>query len=250
MARRILIGMLTPSSNTVLEPVTAAMLAEFPDVSGHFARFRVTRIALDESGLAQFDMAPMLEAARLLADAKVDVICWNGTAASWLGFDVDRRLCARITQETGIAAASTVLGLQALCAAAKLTRLALVTPYTDDVQARIAAVFAGEGLSVVAERHLCISDNFAFSEVGADQLDAMVAAVAAAGPEAIVPLCTNLRAAPRVRDWEQRHGIPVLDSVAVTLWQALALCGVATERLTQWGRLLGAASGPRLRASA
>jgi maleate isomerase len=243
MARRILIGMLTPSSNTVLEPVTAAMLDELPEVSAHFARFRVTRIALDESGLAQFDMAPMLEAARLLADAKVDVICWNGTAASWLGFEVDRRLCARITAETGIAATSAVLGLQALCAAAGLTRLGLVTPYTDDVQARIAQVFAREGLEVVAERHLGISDNFAFSEVGAERLDAMAAEVAAARPQAIVPLCTNLRAAPRVRDWEGRFGVPVLDSVAVTLWHALVSCGARTDRIAGWGRLLAIAPG-------
>jgi hypothetical protein len=30
--------MLTPSSNTVLEPLTAAMLADLPDVTAHFAR--------------------------------------------------------------------------------------------------------------------------------------------------------------------------------------------------------------------
>ena len=47
--KRILLGMLTPSSNTVLEPVTQAMLAGLPEVSVHFSRFRVTEIALSSS---------------------------------------------------------------------------------------------------------------------------------------------------------------------------------------------------------
>ena len=51
---RILLGMLTPSSNTVLEPVTAAMIAGLPEVSAHFSRFPVTEIALSERALKQF----------------------------------------------------------------------------------------------------------------------------------------------------------------------------------------------------
>jgi maleate isomerase len=49
---RKLLGMLTPSSNTVLEPVTTAMLAEVPEVSAHFGRFAVTEIALSQHALA------------------------------------------------------------------------------------------------------------------------------------------------------------------------------------------------------
>ena len=33
-------GMLTPSSNTVLEPTTTAMLSGLPDVTVHFTRFK------------------------------------------------------------------------------------------------------------------------------------------------------------------------------------------------------------------
>jgi maleate isomerase len=42
---RTLLDMLTPSSNTVLEPLTSAMLADdLPDVTAHFARFPVREI--------------------------------------------------------------------------------------------------------------------------------------------------------------------------------------------------------------
>src|SRR5687767_5631971 len=97
---RVRLGMLTPSSNTVLEPMTMAMLAGLPDVTAHFARFKVTEIALSEQALAQFDDSEVLRAAELLAHAKVNVIAWNGTSASWLGFERDERLCERITAAT------------------------------------------------------------------------------------------------------------------------------------------------------
>ena len=39
MTRQVRLGMLTPSSNTALEPITRAMLAGIADVSVHFSRF-------------------------------------------------------------------------------------------------------------------------------------------------------------------------------------------------------------------
>jgi maleate isomerase len=50
MTRRRL-GMITPSSNSVLEPVTSAMLANVAGITAHFSRFRVTEIALDAAAL-------------------------------------------------------------------------------------------------------------------------------------------------------------------------------------------------------
>src|ERR1700709_2634035 len=106
------LGMLTPSSNTALEPITNAMLAGSADISVHFGRFKVTEIALSEQALKQFDDSEILRAAELLAHAKVDVIAWNGTSASWLGLDRDERLCERITAATSIAARTPAVGLR------------------------------------------------------------------------------------------------------------------------------------------
>ena len=87
------IGMLTPSSNTTLEPICSNMVCGLEKtVTMHYGRFSVTKISLEEDALSQFDTAPMMEASKLLADADVDVIAWNGTSGGWLGFDVDKRL--------------------------------------------------------------------------------------------------------------------------------------------------------------
>ena len=197
MAGRVLLGMLTPSSNTVLEPVTAAMLSGLPEVSAHFGRFRVTEIALSERALGQFDDGEILRAAELLSHAKLDCIGWNGTSSGWLGFDADQRLCQRITEATGIPACTSVLALNEIFRANGVTRFGLVSPYLDDVQQKIVANYARSGFECAAERHLGLRDNYSFSEVSADQLRAMAREVARAKPQAITIFCTNLRGAPR-----------------------------------------------------
>jgi maleate isomerase len=234
---RIRLGMLTPSSNTVLEPTTAAMLAGLPDVTAHFGRFRVTRIALATEALAQFDPAPVLQAASLLADAHMNVIAWNGTSAGWLGFDSDERLCAAITAATGARATSSVLAINDALDALGARTIGLVSPYTPDVQDRIVANYAASGRPIIAERHLNDPGNYSFAQYEEPQVAGLVREVAAARPDAIVILCTNMRGARAVPQLERELGIPVLDSIAVTLWKCLALAGVAPGRVQAWGQI-------------
>ena len=237
MKRTIRLGMLTPSSNTVLEPVTAAMLAGLPEVSAHFARFKVTEIGLSDSALGQFDDSAILAAAELLSHAKVDVIAWNGTSAGWLGFDTDEHLCRRITGATGIPAATSMLALNEVLAATGVRRLGLVTPYVAPVQDRIVANYAALGYACEADPGLGIQENFAFADVTAATLTAMIRSVAARQPDAIAVLCTNLRAAPLVAALEAELGIPIYDTVATALWKSLALAGVDPGRVSGWGGL-------------
>lgn len=241
----ILVGMLTPSSNTVLEPYTAALAAPlFPRVSVHFSRFRVTKIALDEASNSQFTLEPILQAAELLADARPDVIAWNGTSASWLGFDSDERLCAAITERTGVLATSAILGLNRLLATLGVRRLGLVTPYTSDVQSRIIANYAAAGIETVAERHSGRMDNFSFAEVSEAEIARMCREVAAARPEAIAIVCTNMRGPLIAPELEQELGIPILDSVAFTLWGCLDATGVDMLPLREFGRMFACRPAP------
>lgn len=233
------LGMLTPSSNTVLEPVTAAMLADLPGVTAHFSRFKVTEIALDRAALGQFQDAPMVAAAELLGHARVDVVTWNGTSASWLGIERDHALAARLADAAGASASTCILALFDVFRRRGIARIGLVTPYTADVQARIAAVYAENGIDVVAEDHLGIRDNFSFGTVDDATLDRQVATVAASRPDAVVVLCTNVAGGPHVARWEAETGVPVLDSVAVTLDGALRTAGSRLRLASRWGRLLG-----------
>ena len=239
MTRPVRLGILTPSSNTVLEPLSAAIIQGLPGASVHFSRFPVTEIALTPGALAQFDDAAVLRAAELLVHARVDVIAWSGTSASWLGFGADEALCARIRSVTGVPATTSVLALNDALARTGVRRLGLVTPYRGDVQARIVANYAALGIECVAERHLGLQDNFSFAEVSASQLDGMVREVAAARPDAVAVVCTNLRGAPLVAGWEAAMGVPVYDSVATALWGSLGIAGADASVIKGWGGLFG-----------
>ena len=190
---------------------------------------------MDSQALGQFDVRPQLAAADLLADARVDAIAWAGTSGGWVGLEADRRLCAAITEETGKPATTSTLALLEAFKVLGVKRYALVTPYLSDVQARIKETFSTEGLECVSERHLEDRGNFSFSEFEEPVIEAMVREVAADRPEAIAIYCTNFngtRIAPKL---EQELGIPVLDSVSITLWQAIRLAGGDPARVRDWG---------------
>lgn len=237
MDNRVLLGMLTPSSNTILEPVTSAMLSGLPDVTAHFGRFRVTEIALGDKAVGQFNDAPILEAARLLSDAHVRVIAWNGTSGGWLGLDRDRALCAAIEKATGIPGTSSVLALAEIFRLTGVTRYGLVSPYTDDVQAKIQERFLSEGFACVGERHTGESRNFNFSLLDEATIADMIRAVARNKPQAITIFCTNMRGAPLAATLEKEIGIPIYDTVATAVWSSLKIAGVPPARVKGWGRL-------------
>lgn len=231
------LGMLTPSSNTALEPATYALLRDLQGVSAHFARFPVTEITLSASALGQFDAVPIMQAAELLSHAKTDVIAWNGTSASWLGFDRDKQLAASITARTGIPATTAILALNDLLRRLGAKRIAIVTPYLEEVQAKIIENYESAGFTCVAERHAGLQDNFSFAALPAAAIEEMVLAVAAEGPDAITIICTNMDGTRLVPQIERRTGIPVIDSIACTLWGALQTAGISTAPLSPAGRI-------------
>lgn len=235
---RVRIGMLTPSSNTVLEPYTAAMLTAYGEgVSAHFSRLRVTEIAYSEASRAQFAGAQLLAAAQLLADARCHAIAWNGTSAGWLGFETDERLCDLIEGETGIPATTSMLALNQFLAAVGARTLGLVTPYLSEIQERIIANFRDIGMEVIADRRLEDRGNFSFSEYPPSVPETMIREVAAARPDIVAVICTNFRGAPVAAPLEEELGITIVDSVAITVWGAARMAGLDTRRITGWGRL-------------
>lgn len=217
------IGMITPSSNSCLEPMTYRLLAGRRDVTAHFARLPVQRIALDADSNVQFTPEAMVAAAQQLADAKVDVVVWNGTAGSWLGIDHDRDLARLITDATGIRATTSTLAMLEACRLYDVTRLGLATPYTPDVNEQIVSVYRASGIDVVADA-LGISDNESFARVPPETVAEQLRTVAP-GTDAVGVLCTNVYGAELAEPLEAELGIPVLDSVTVTLWYALLLTG-------------------------
>jgi maleate isomerase len=232
MTKRI--GVLTPSSNTVLEPETARLLAPIADsVSFHVARFPVTVISDDAQSHAQFTLARMLAAVDLLADAEMDAYLWSGTSAAWEGIETDQALVAAITERTSKPATTSTLALLEAFSALGVERYALVVPYIATIADRIVSNFRALGVDCVAIERDELTTNMDFAGVSAAEIGRRarraVTSAEATGQkaDAVVIHCTNFRGAPVVSELERELGIPVLDSVVVGLWGVLRQLDVA-----------------------
>ncbi|WP_193045712.1 maleate cis-trans isomerase family protein [Mycolicibacterium baixiangningiae] len=236
------IGMIVPSSNTALEPATSRLLADRADVTVHYTRIPVQSITLDGIGAA-FDVDTMLAAARLLADAEVDCIVWNGTAGSWLGVEHDRQICAAITEATGIRAATSTLAILQVCHDFGITALACASPYTDDVVEAIVGEYACHGVGIVSHAEWKLTDNLSFGRQTPAAVAELLLAAApkTEGAQGVALICTNVDGTTVTGEVEEALGIPVIDSIAATLWWAMELAG-ADGRITGAGRVLEQAS--------
>lgn len=236
---RVRLGMIVPSSNTVVEQETCALLAGFPGVSAHFSRFKLTaKVSTADAAAAYYGSRPMLEAASLLADCRCTVITWNASAGGIVGFDRDRRCIAELEAATGTPATTAALSVIDALRAFGARRIGLVTLNPPDVNRQVAANFAAEGFDCIATTHRSdLADNFAMSEVSPEALAQAVRECAQAQPEAIAVFGTNIRGAPVAVQLEREFCIPVVDSVTAAAWGALRRAGVDPRRLAACGRI-------------
>jgi maleate isomerase len=209
-----------------------------PDLELLATRVAVTHIDTNPASGQQFEPELMIDAARLLAHAGVDVLVWAGTSGCWLGLDHDRAIVSAIEDATGIPATSSTLALLDACHAFGASRLFLLTPYVPAVVEQITDTLAAEGLTVSGGRHLGICDNAAFGAVPMSTLQSIIGEVAGSDCHAVAVVCTNLRALPLLEaDVERSVGVPILDSVAATVWGAARRIGVPF-RCAGFGALL------------
>jgi maleate isomerase len=238
MRRLRKVGHITPSCNSVLEPVTAMMTQTvLEQVSNHFVRIPVENISMIDDDRDQFSVPTMVSAAQLLADAYMDAIVWNGTSACWNGIESDIEICAAITRETGLPASTSTLAQYHALDRFGLERFALAVPYLDDVTARTAATYANAGYHAVSRANLGLTVGREMADVATDRISELIRAADSPDAQCVVVICTGLPAALVVEEMEREIGKPIFDSVAVTFWEALEIVGVPAD-IPGWGSLL------------
>ena len=80
-----------------------------------------------------------------------------------------------------------------------------------------------------------MTDNFSFGEVSESKIANAAEDVISEGAEAVIILCTNLAGAGIVSNLEKRTGVPILDSIVLTIWGAFRSIGLNTNPLSNWG---------------
>ncbi|MDN2565078.1 aspartate/glutamate racemase family protein [Aquibium sp. A9E412] len=193
-----------------------------------FADARTIVPRVDEAGLKVM-MGQVLEAARQLATAKVDLIVQCGAPGTFLrGAGHDEEVVAEIEKETGIPAitmmAAMMDGLKALGA----RKVAVGTIYTDEVNAQMTRYMEAQGFEVVAMGGLQITDPFEASVHDADSAYRLGRDVfrQAGSADAILISCGTYRTFPVIPYLEMDTGVPVVTSNQATLWRALRYLGL------------------------
>jgi len=209
-------------------------------------QFLTTRLAFRRARLE--DDAALVDDieihAKLLADARVNLIALNCTAAGMLaGPDsINRRLQAA----TGIRSTTTIEAVMAALAAARLCRLALLTPYVPEVVAAETEFFEARDLTVVAHAGVPCEDPVAQGGIAPERWLELARTLRDADCDGLLISCAGIQIASVLARIEQEFGRPVVTSNQALVWHCLRLLGLP-ERPIGFGALLaGAFDRPEL----
>ncbi len=191
----------------------------------HTARVRYDNPTMPEN-LAR--LGPRLTAAADLLTPGVDLaaIIFSCTAASVVIGD-DAVADAIAAGRPGVPVVTPPAAALAAFAALGVGRVALLTPYTIETTAPMAAYFQGHGLDIVNAQCLGLTDDREMARISADSIVAAAEAADAPAAEGVFLSCTALPAVGAIERIEDRLGKPVVSSNLATFWQALGHAGVA-----------------------
>lgn len=246
-ADRTKLGVIVPSSNTTVEREFATALRDVDDVSLHVARMPLENVTVDELDAMADDATA---AAERLADANVDVVAYACTTGSLLhgpGFDAE--LEAELADITGAPAVATARSVKRALAAFDANTVALVTPYTDDLNEREVEFLDAEGISVATVDGRGIESNAAIGALSATDAARQVRnALGSSGVrvprvDAVFVSCTNYATFDLLPALEREFELPVVSSNAATLWDALAAADATGAVATAVPGRLGGITG-------
>lgn len=238
------IGLIVPSSNTVVEPDFARNLPRGATL--HTARMFLseTTEAAERVMITQY----VPQAVRDLASLYPDVVafaCTSGGAV--LGADGEARLIENISRETGARVVSTNEAVKSRLERYQPERVAVITPYVDELNQRIRAGLEGRGLNLVHCSGLGITENYTLAGVPpAGILAYAQEQLADVRFDLLFVSCTNFRGVEARPLLMERFGVPVVTSNQATIeatLEALGLAPPAGSELAGAGSLRAARAG-------
>lgn len=236
------LGFIVPSSNFAVEPITTAIIQSLnANIICVYTRIQVKQVGSDSKSTGQFSTETMIEAARLLADAEVDAILWNGTSGMWVGTDLkaDQKLAQAMKDATGIPCSTTTIATVSAIGRLRAKKVSLAVPYTASLTEKLVEFFEGCGNEVVKAERLEVTpaSNAETARVSVDDMKELVRRAASPDVGALIIACTNLPASGLVDELEKELGVIILDSIVVTAWWALRMIDYKGS-VKGWGKLM------------
>jgi len=237
---RAKLGVIIPSTNTVVEPDFWEM--RIPGVTFHSGRIYIGQPNLGsdeamEELLKQADRAIEVAARDVMTCLPDYLVMGMSAPTFWGGLEGSRRFAKKMEKLSGL---KLSMGSEACAAALErlgAQRVAVLTPYQPIMREQIVRYFEDCGFKVPRYKDLRCASATAIAEVGPDTLREVLRDLDGPDVDAIVQCGTNLSMARLAEEAEGWLGKPVVAINTATLWHAYRTNGM-TDRLYGFGPLL------------
>lgn len=228
--RKIRVALIVPSSNTVMENDLHAALPK-SRYTVHTDRMYLIETTREKEVEMIEKYAP--DAASDLGTVKPDVLVFGCTSAgSLFGLEYDARVCKELGERAGCPGMGVISAVAEALNKQNAKRLAVITPYNDDLTQSVAKA-ASAGREVVCAHGMGITDNEALAEPTPEEIVAFAKEkLANEDFDGLFVSCTNFRAYEARAALERAFGVPVVTSNSAMIDALLAL---DTEKVAEAG---------------
>ncbi|MGX9120917.1 maleate cis-trans isomerase family protein [Mesorhizobium sp. BHbsci] len=184
------------------------------------------------------DMAPRItDAASLLVpEGRLDAIaysCTSGTAA--MGYERVQELVQ--AGRPGVAFSTPLTASLAGLGRFSAQRVAVLTPYTDEVNEVIATNIESSGLEISEFNSFNLSDNELMAKITPESILQAAREINTSDADALFISCTAIRAVEVIEMIEEHIRKPVITAVQSLFWQSVRLAGYK-KPIPGYGKLL------------
>ena len=184
------------------------------------------------------------EAALTLAEEGVEtLILGGGPVFVSQGSGTGEALCARIQKATSLSVTTDFMAVADAAHALGIKRLAIISPYREELNGRIRSYFQEKGFQVPLIRGLGIERNIEIGNLPEDASLKLAMATFREEPkiDGFYITCPRWRTASSIALLEKETGKPVVTSVQASIWWAFKTLGIK-DSIKGYGRLLSSSA--------
>ncbi len=234
VGQRAMIGLIVLASDNTVEHEFRRIL-DLPGVAFYESRIEMATTVTPETLRA---MEPKIAGSTglILPGLELDVVAFGCTSASMeIG---EARVAEKIHEaRPGVACTNPVTATFAAFKALGVSRIALLTPYIDEINQGMRRNFEAGGLTVTAMGSFNEANDNRVALISPDSIrEAALTLGRHDQVDAVFVSCTSLRLAEVASDLEAELGKPVTSSNHAMAWHCLRLAGV-DDKLPRFGSL-------------
>ncbi len=225
-------GVLIPSTNTTVEAELARLPAGY---QAHFARLLTSTPGHPFAPSRDDDIDYQ---SKLLGTAKVEMVILIQTSASLFADDYDETTTRRMSAAAGgVPAITSAHAMARALHALGAKRIGLVSPYSEEVNARARRYFTGKhGLELAVLEGFAASDSYSIGKLGPENARDAFVRINRPEIEAFAVPGANFPTMASIAAWEREFGKPVVSSTQAAMWAMARELG--GDRIAGFGRLL------------